>query len=434
MILIYTSYINARITYITRFIFGDVLKTSCELTTHLDEFCQYDGPKINYSFEELDAITILPNSFLKKTGIFDIEVGVNWINEVPVLFHECADVPLPFDPFAAAFYLITRYEEYTITDRDMHGRFMAASSLAYRNHFLEMPVIDIWAHMIRDVIQKHYPSYLFPEKEFTFIPTIDVDVAYAYKGRSLLRNMGAVVKSGLNIQDQLRRIQTWLGSVQDPYNTFETIDSSHKRWNLSPIFFVQVGKHGKFDKNLAPHHPLMKNLVSKLANEARIGVHPSCQSHLNKEMVKEEQETLAAITGGDITKSRQHFLRMALPDTYNVLEQCGIQEDYSMGYADWVGFRAGTCTPFKFYNLLDERETNLVIVPFGVMDGTLKRYMGLDPHTAITKIKDIVQSIRAVNGTMVTIWHNHSFSGIDEWSAWKTFYNEALESIVVKER
>jgi hypothetical protein len=365
-----------------------------------EDFTQYQGPKINYSFEELDAITILPNRFIKQKEFSSFEPEVSWVNNIPVLFHECADVALPFDPFSAAFYLITRYEEYGASHSDMHGRFMATSSLAYRHKFLDVPIIDLWAQMILDVLRLHYPQHSFPEKKFTYIPTIDVDIAYAYKGRSLLRNIGAVLKSGLNMKEQSVRLRTWMGNLPDSYHTFDRIDNWHGKWKLSPVFFFQVGAYGKFDKNLPPHHPLMKNLIQEVSRASAIGIHPSYASYLNKEIVEKEITTLTALTGRSVTKSRQHFLRLKLPDTYQLLEQCGIRDDYSMGYADHIGFRAGTCTPFRFYDLSTETETNLRIIPFCVMDGTLNQYMHLNPGEAILKTCEIALKIsgRGHNG------------------------------------
>lgn len=430
MILIYVSDINPRITYVTNFIFCNVLNSYCELTTSKDAFLSYEGPRINYSFEDFDSVTILPNRFIRQTGISEVEPGVTWLNDIPVLFHECADVSLPFDPFAATFYLITRYEEYTIPERDIHGRFAASSSLAFKHGFIEIPVIDIWASMIRDILQKRYPLYPFPTKKFTFLPTIDVDVAYAYKGRGLLRNAGAILKTGFRLNKQLQRIRTWIGNSPDPYNTFDRIYEWHMQWKLKPILFFQVGKYGKFDKNIPANHPLMQKLINNAKHTSDIGLHPSYPSYLNSEIVKEEKKLLERIIGREITKSRQHYLRLSIPETYSILEDSGIAEDYSMGYADAVGFRAGTCTPFLFYDLSQERVTNLRIIPFCIMDGTLNQYFRLNSEQAYDKVREISGRIKQVGGTMVTIWHNQSFSEDKVWTGWQNVYTRMLKSLL----
>ena len=49
----------------------------------------------------------------------------------------------PFDIFSAAFYLISRYEEYLPHEKDSHGRFSHTSSLAWRENFIHMPLVNM---------------------------------------------------------------------------------------------------------------------------------------------------------------------------------------------------------------------------------------------------------------------------------------------------
>jgi hypothetical protein len=173
----------------------------------------------------------------------------------------------------------------------------------------------------------------------------------------------------------------------------------------------------------------MRKLIKGVNNRYNVGIHPSYQSDSDFHIVKNELNKLESITGKPITKSRLHFLRIAMPRTYQILENCGISEDYSMGFAELPGFRAGTCTPFRFYDLSVEKETNLYIVPFGVMDGTLNQYMGLNAASAVEKVKELAQQVRNVEGTMVTIWHNQSFSETREWKGWRSVYPRILAGL-----
>jgi hypothetical protein len=174
----------------------------------------------------------------------------------------------------------------------------------------------------------------------------------------------------------------------------------------------------------------MQKLIKNIYHSYTVGIHPSYQSDSEPVKVKSELNTLEAITGRKITRSRQHFLRITLPKTYQTLEKCGINEDYSMGYANLPGFRAGTCTPFRFYDLSIEKETQLYIVPLCVMDGTLNQYLGMDAANALKKIKELAQQVKNVEGTMVTLWHNQSFSETHEWKGWQAVYPEILAAII----
>ena len=80
-------------------------------------------------------------------------------------------------------------------------------------------------------------------------------------------------------------------------------------------------------------------------------------------MIRVEKQRLEHILGETVYHNRFHFLRFTLPQSYQQLLACGISDDYSMGYADQIGFRAGTCTPFYFYDLENEIQTTLKVHP-----------------------------------------------------------------------
>ena len=151
-----------------------------------------------------------------------------------------------------------------------------------------------------------------------------------------------------------------------------------------------------------------------------IGIHPSYASYDDFLQLKKEKENLEDVIGKKINKSRQHYLRLSFPDTYDNLIRIGITEDYSMGYASAVGFRAGTCTPFTFYNVKKEHVTTFKIVPFQVMDRTLKNYIGLNKEESIKEMQELIGRVKKVKGVFVSLWHNNSLSDYREWKGWRT--------------
>jgi hypothetical protein len=217
------------------------------------------------------------------------------------------------------------------------------------------------------------------------------------------------------------------GKKQDPFYTFSSIRDIHKKPGLV-TFFLTAG-YGKYDKGIDPSHEEFRKIVDEVSFFSFIGIHPSWESNKKSGMLEQEIATLGKIAGKSITRSRQHYLVIDLPYTYRKLSALGIKEDYSMGYASKAGFRAGTCTPFRFYDLMNEAETPLVIYPFQVMDRTLKDYMKLQPADAIRKIDEMVREVRAVNGTFISIWHNDTFSDKGEWKGWLEVYEQMLGMI-----
>jgi hypothetical protein len=430
MVLIYSPHQSPRLTYIARFLFTSILGVPVSVTSNLKEYRQYNLPRINYSNGNLDGITIRPHPLLFEQGVEKLVPQFDSFQGIPVLFPIQSPSDLPFDPFASAFFMISRYEEYRIESTDEHNRILPTHSVAYKHNFLEIPVVDHWALILRKLIESHYLDFQFSERKYRFIPTIDVDIAFAYKYRGFFRTVGAILKSVFtnDLKDNKRRFQTLFLRQPDPYNTFSLLDDWHSHLNLIPRFFFLVGHYGRFDKNIPPFHPAIRRLIKQTSELYPVGVHPSYQSNYKMRGLRHEIDTLRKITGTAITRSRQHFLILKFPDTYQQLIKSGITEDYTMGYAHLPGFRAGTCTPFPFFDLTTETETSLVIYPFQVMDGTLNQYLKLSPLEAIEYIRRLNSEVRKVNGTFISLWHNESLGEIHNWKNWREVY-EALIKI-----
>ncbi len=430
MILIYTPTPSPRISFITKFLFSEILKIPCQITSSMDDFRVYNGPKLNYSNQKAEGLSIKPASLLFETGIRSFVPEVNIVQNMPVLFPNSYKSLLPFDPFASAFYMITRYEEYLPQPMDMHGRVLPSESIAYKNGFLNKPVVDQWAIWLRKIVKEKHPEFHFPPREYHFIPTVDVDIAYAYRHRGFLRTMGAASKSVIkgNWRDSIHRFQTLFLNQPDPYDTFELFRSWFTEFDLNPKYFFLVGKYGRYDKNISPTHPAMRDLIVRTHNKYEVGVHPSYKSNRNTVELSSEISALGEILNHKVTISRQHFLKLQFPETYQQLIANGITEDYSMGYASLPGFRAGTCTPFPLYDLTSENETSLRIYPFQVMDGTLNHYMKLSPDEALVECKKLIDEVKKVNGTFISLWHNESLSEMREWKQWRNVYYRLLEA------
>lgn len=411
MLLIYTHQLTNRIHYTFNLIFKSILGIDYKITIDEKELRIHNGGKISYSKKNVSDEIFFPCDELL------FEKGIRKINS------------LPTDPFALAFFLVSRYEEYFPFLPDKYDRFSATQSMVHQKGLLQKPTINILANEIREKILERYPDFVFPEKKYLFRPTIDIDNAYAYLGKNLARTFGgytrAILKGDWNDFRQRRKVLS--AQLNDPYDTYSIQKEIHIKYNLNPIYFFLLGNWGKYDKNIPHNSPLMIALVNYLSENAETGIHPSFASNAKPEKIKIEKERLEKITGNSITKSRQHFLMLKFPDTYRHLIAAGIKEDYTMGYADETGFRAGICTPFKWYDLEKEEETKLTIHPFAIMDGTLNNYLKLSPNKAIEKAAQIISEIKKVNGEFILIWHNETFSDWREWKGWKNVYEEIIK-------
>ena len=253
MLLVYTYKINNRIRYIFNLIFHDLLHIELNFTNKISEFIAYDGPKINYSFHQVaDEIYFFPANLLFETEIKQQTIKAVDFDGIKCPFPVFKNSCFPFDPFAAAFYLTSRYEEYLPFRRDKYDRFDASESLAFNLGFLKKPVVNIWANKIAAIIHERYPQLVFPPRKYKFLPTIDIDSAWAYKQKGFIRNCAGFLKSlvELNLQEISERIKVITGIEKDPFDTFAFQFELLKRYNLKPIYFILFGEFGQYDKAL----------------------------------------------------------------------------------------------------------------------------------------------------------------------------------------
>lgn len=394
-------------------------------------FITADRPKFVYAEKSVSE-----DLFFKSSGLL-FEKGVDIIHLESLIFEgEKGFFPvydkksaLPFDLFASVFYLVSRYEEYLPYIPDKHGRFTAHLSISVQHGILEKPSVNIWALQLKQILLRHYPDFSFPERKFRFTPTYDIDAAFAYLQKGLVRSIGSYYLDLVNFKfgDMVQRTRVLLGREKDPYDNFDLQIEYQKNYKHRPIYFFLVGHYGQYDKNINVRNRTFRFLIKRIGDYAQIGIHPSYHSNEQPQLLAREISNLEKIINKEVNCSRQHFLRLNLPTTYRNLIENGITNDYSMGYAALPGFRAGICSPFNFYDLDLEAETKLRIHPITVMEGTLKDYMELTPMDAIAKISALMHEVKRVNGTFISLWHNESLGDQKRWAGWRQVYEKLLQ-------
>lgn len=434
MLLIYSAVITSRVKYIFDLYFQELLGVEYSFTSLKDEFMDWQGAKINYSPSDFGS-----GLFIKSAGLL-FENTISYQNiettdmaDSPVFFaHPDSASVLPFDPFAAAFYLVTRYEEYLTVHTDKYDRFEVSGSIAYRDKFLQTPVVNKWAIQLKEILHNRNPDLIFHLPVYRFIPTIDIDHAYAYKYRKVYRVVGSYCRSFLrwDWKDIILRTEVLLGREQDPYDTYDWLENIHRSYQLKTLYFVLFADYGGDDNNVTIGKKGFQNLLRQLDGRSTIGIHPSLSSSKHSSKLKSEIHHLANVLHREISLSRQHFLKVKLPGTYQELIELGITDDYSMGYASVSGFRAGIVNPFYFFDLVKNKITSLRVHPISVMDVTLNDYYHFTPEKALEKILQTIKAVKSVNGEFISIWHNESLSDKGRWQGWRKVYEEMLRSAV----
>jgi hypothetical protein len=387
---------------------------------------------INYAQKPIcGAFNIFATGLLNESGISQQEPDVTKHHEQTLLFPAPGGFDLPFDLFSAVFYLLSRYEEYLPFKPDRHGRFEANQSLAFRHNFIEEPVIDQWLEMLKNALELTYSELRFPRRVFRFVSTFDVDSPWAYLHKGPLHTAYGLIKNvlKLNLPEIRQRVNVLRGKSPDPFDNYDYIRQTEQRYKFCSVFFFLSGNYGRYDVNYALNTLHFRNFLDRLKSERTIGIHPSYKSNKSDDLLRSEFERFSPFLGKKPEISRQHFLILKFPYTYRRLISLGINTDYSMGYSSCTGFRAGTSMPFRFYDLMDECETQLLIHPFQVMDVTLKQYLGLEPGEAIDRINRLVEKVKAVNGTFTSLWHNESLSEQGDWRGWRVVFEGMVKKV-----
>lgn len=432
MLLIYTPQITERKKYIFKFIFEELFNIGYKITDIEETFKLHAGPAISYAQEKKgNSFFIFEAKLLNETLINANEKPncQHW-NELPILYPNNQKADLPFDIFAASFFLLSRYEEYTSASRDEHGRFGPEASLAFREKFLEKPIVNIWANAFALELCKHFPQLEIKKRAFKYICSFDIDSFYAYKGKSILKTLLGTFKSiiHLKMNEVIDRKNVLAGKKNDPFDTFDLQADWEKKYRNEFVYFFHLGDPGKNDRNVpSDENREMQNKIRQLSETHKTGLHPSYRSNEDFKQLEKEFQRFENISGKKADISRQHFLKMNLPKTYRDLIKFGVAEDYTMGYAQAGGFRAGVAWPFMFYDLKAEQETTLKIFPFAIMDGTLKDYLQLKPEEAEKYIFKLMEEVRKSGGIFISILHNHTVNNKYEWKGWKNVFEKMLQ-------
>ena len=425
MILIYSDTSSTRLQYICKFIFNEQLGNTHSITIDIENFKKHDGPKINYSNAFIEnAFQLKNHSLLFEEGIREQDISCFNTGDHKAFFNTPGS-DLPFDVFGATFYLLSRYEEYLPHELDMYGRYAHENSLAFKEGFLKLPLINFWMQDLAAALKDKFPTLNFQLPAFSFIPTYDIDIAYSFKHKGLLRNLGGFIKN-----PSLERLTVLSRLKKDPFDSYDLMDSLHEQNKSDPVYFFLVATSGSmYDKNISPYSNAMWQLVKRHSKKYRTGLHPSWRSNKNSSILKKEKKILETAGKVPITMSRQHYIKFSLPLTFEGLIEAGIEKDFSMGYGSINGFRASVASPFYWYNLKEEKMTTLQLCPFCYMDANSFYEQGYDATQAYEEISQYLDVCKKVNGTFISIFHNNFLGTDKQFAGWKEMYSEFITRI-----
>lgn len=421
--LVYVEQVTERVQYAFDFVFKQH-RLEYAFTNDRMLFEEFKGLKFNYSTQEfIDVPSMIPSELLFEEHIAPrLQLEKSMWSGV-----ECIAINGKTDPFAAVFYMLSRYEEYTCQQKDIHDRFEAKSSISFRFGWLEIPIAEYWVEAIfRTFLPKEI--HLLSKQEVQVIPSFDIDHTYAYKWKDGWRKWASTVKDLMrNRKESIRmRHAVQKGVMRDPYDTFDRIREVASRFPDTRVFW-HLGDIAEFDRNISWRDPRHQRLIRQLAAETHVQLHPGYASNYSDTRLAGEQQRLHQITGKKPEESRQHFLKLTLPHTYRRLKILGFTTDYTMGYADQPGFRLGTARAVPFFDLERNEICSYTLVPFFYMDGTMREYLNLSVAESKQRIVAMAGEIKRFGGVACFIWHNETIGESGKWKGWSQLLDYTLE-------
>jgi hypothetical protein len=432
MLYIYSSPENTRrLDYIARHIFNNLLGTDFVIMSDRNCFLQQSGACINYSNEEMNrSLQIIPQGLLAEKGVRTIDNLQESEWKGLLCFFKQTNGDIPFDIFAASFYLLTLYEEYIPARLDEHGRFHHEASLIYRKGFLETPLIDCWAYLLKAELEgKGFDTSSFQLRKYRVVSTFDIDHPFLYRNKGWIKNAGGAARDLLqgHIKNIGKRLAVQLHLKPDPYfQAIRWIDSIQKQFNRSYYLFVLIAGKSPYDRKTVYSHRRFYQYLKQLQT-VHIGLHPSYLTLRNLKRLMKEKSKLEHIVGNKVILNRQHFLRMQNPETFQELDLAGFKEDFTLAFAHAPGFRSGTAVPYFFYDMEREVETELLIRPTILMDSTFIFHQKLKPEEALQKIKRLIDACKQSGGDYVSLWHNSNLAGTEKENPWINVFIRSQE-------
>lgn len=427
MLLIYTQKLTPRISYIFKHMCLRILGIDAVFTSGIEEFIAHTGPKISYGKKPLgNELFFQSYGLLEQQGLEAIDVSVKKWGDTFGFFWVSNSSGLPFDIFSASFYMITRYEEYLPHVKDEAGRFMASESLASKEGFLQQPIVDIWAHLFKEKLLEIFPDMEFPKKKIVIHPIIEASQPYAFKQKGIFRSVMGYFNSFVKgkFRNIFNRTQVILGFKRDPFDSFKWIVNKAKRSNFKLTVFFLLGDAVSFNESMNTHRQKFKMLIKFLADYREVGLIFSFNSLNNYEMLKKEKHRMEEITNRALKDTMNSEFLVNLPDIYRHLVELEVRNDFTMVFRDRVGFRAGTCTPFLFYDLDYEVKTPLIVHPIAMTTMAFQKKYASDIEKIVL---NTMEEIKKVNGTFTMLFSNKDFSSEENNKVWRKIFAEKLQ-------
>ncbi|HMX41187.1 MAG TPA: polysaccharide deacetylase family protein, partial [Saprospiraceae bacterium] len=338
----------------------------------------------------------------------------------PLFAPDAAGLRCGVDVFASAFFMLSRWEEAALPQRDRHGRFPAEHSLAWQQGFLHRPVVQEWARLLREMLARLGYPLPYPARPPAVLLSCDVDHPRLWwSAADRWRTLGGSLFRRRQPREAAYWLRTWWRKNRDPYDTFDVLMDWAEQ-SGQPAHFNFLGERPRSSDCWYPlRHPAVQHTMRRIAERGHaIGFHASYEAFDDAQRFEQELESLRQVSPLPVTTGRQHYLRFAAPGTARMWERAGMDWDSTLGYPEQPGFRCGMAQSFPLFDFEQHRMMNVREKPLLVMDVTLAQYRRWSPQQAAAETARLRRATAQHGGEFVLLWHNSSLHGWG-WQGWE---------------
>jgi peptidoglycan/xylan/chitin deacetylase (PgdA/CDA1 family) len=361
-----------------------------------------------YTFEKPLPIIFGNNDFAERSNV--IECGL--------------------DIFASAFFMLSRWEEYVIKKKDIHGRTPENLLFAVKTRISNRPLVDEYFMFFKKLLQSAGIENV-KENSYQAVITHDIDFLYKYSGfLSFIKKAGGDLLKRRNFNQLFKTVEEYTallsGKTADPYDTYDYLADVSEKYGLQSHFYFIAGESGEEDVKYSISSPETKTLIEDLEAKGHIiGIHGSYSSHKDEKQFEKELTRIKAITRKHVQEGRQHFLRFHNPVTWRIWNNSGLQTDSTLGFRNRIGFRAGTAREFPLFDILEQRQLALHERPLIIMDVALREQFP-EPEKGIQEIIELKAIVKKYGGNLVLLWHNSNL-GSALWKEYANYYERIIK-------
>lgn len=334
------------------------------------------------------------------------------------------------DIFASSFFMLTRWEEIVIEEKDKHNRFPCELSLAQKNNFHHRPIVNEYVEMLWNMLQKLGCSQKRKQRNFEIIPTHDIDFLFKFNSpKDLIKAVAGDLIKRKSIKLAFKTFSDYFkvksGKIKDPYDTFDYFMNISEANNVKSNFYFIAGHKNEPDVRYNFCKTETKKIIENIISRGhKVGIHGGYSSFDNEKQFEKEVNRFKKFEV-DVVQGRQHYLRFENPKTWRIWNERGMKYDSTIGYTNDSGFRAGVCYEYPVFDVIQRKKLNLIERPLIFME-TVSKQKYHQKENFIKHCLSLKKTVKKYNGQFVFLWHNSNLNNY-YWEEFKNVYPQIFE-------